>query len=117
MGTHPIFESDFDCLTEKEKMLRIVARRMALSTPKKMDPIQAIFVNKIRQYAADSAAMGGPVGAGAEFEQERVDIQERLSRTYGGGDMDAFPELDIAAPDLHQDAIDGERTIDIEVSL
>ena len=31
--------------------------------------------------------------------------------------MDAFPELDIAAPDLHQDAIDGERTIDIEVSL
>ena len=35
----------------------------------------------------------------------------------GGGDMDAFPELDIAAPDLHQDAIDGERTIDIEVTL
>ena len=73
------------------------------------------------------------VGAGAEFQQEQADIQERLSRTYGqsinllifiiklnkkgGGDMDAFPELNIAAPDLHQDAIDGERTIDIEVSL
>ena len=35
----------------------------------------------------------------------------------GGGDMEAFPELNIVAPDLHQDAIDGERTIDIEVSL
>ena len=51
------------------------------------------------------------------FQQEQNDIQERLSRTYGGGDMEAFPELNIVAPDLHQDAIDGERTIDIEVSL
>merc|ERR1711917_112823 len=110
MGTHPIFESDFDCLTEK--MFRIAARR-----PKNMDPIQAIFVNKIRQYASESAAAGGPVGAGADFQQERADIQERLSRTYGGGDMDSFPELNFEAPDLHQDAIDGERTIEIEVSL
>ena len=35
----------------------------------------------------------------------------------GGGDMDAFPVLEFNAPDLNQDAIDGERTIDIEVSL
>merc|ERR1712147_563241 len=113
MGTHPIFESDFDCLTENVPN----RRRPPLTPPKKMDPIQAIFVNKIRAYASESAAAGGPVGAGAEFQQEQADIQERLSRTYGGGDMDAFPELNIVAPDLHQDAIDGERTIDIEVSL
>ena len=77
------------------------------------------------------------VGAGEAFAQERADIQERLSRTYGkfltkynfrkiskfwkipsgGGDMDSFPALEFQAPDLHQDAIDGERTIEIEVSL
>jgi hypothetical protein len=30
--------------------------------------------------------------------------------------MDEFPELTFSAPDLDQDAIDGERTIDIEVT-
>merc|ERR1711970_274666 len=34
MGTHPIFESDFDCLTETTKMNRILARRMTLSAPR-----------------------------------------------------------------------------------
>jgi len=29
MGTHPIFESDFDCLTEREKMLARAVRRFA----------------------------------------------------------------------------------------
>ena len=33
----------------------------------------------------------------------------------GGGDMESFPSLDFVEPDLHQDAIDGERTIDIQV--
>ena len=42
-------------------MLRIVATRALTTTAvRRMDPIQAIFVNKIRQYAADSAAAGGP---------------------------------------------------------
>merc|ERR1711892_1075387 len=115
MGTHPIFESDFDCLTEKY----VANCRPSSCTlrPKKMDPIQAIFVNKIRAYASESASIGGPVDAGVEYQQEQNDIQERLSRTYGGGDVEAFPELNIVAPDLHQDAIEGERTIDIEVSL
>ena len=42
-------------------MLRIVATRALTTTVvRQMDPIQAIFINKIRQYAADSAAAGGP---------------------------------------------------------
>merc|ERR1712168_15615 len=110
MGTHPIFVR----FRLSNSMLRIVARRsLALTVQKRMDPIQAIFVNKIREYAAQSGA--GPVGADAAFQQERADIQERLSRTYGGGDMESFPALDFVEPDLHQDAIDGERTIDIQV--
>ena len=33
-----------------------------------------------------------------------------------GGNMDVFPEITFSAPDLHQDSIDGERTIDIVVA-
>merc|ERR1712168_1645504 len=85
MGTHPIFVR----FRLSNSMLRIVARRsLVLTVQKRMDPIQAIFVNKIREYAAQSGA--GPVGADAAFQQERADIQERLSRTYGGGDMESF---------------------------
>merc|ERR1712179_848048 len=33
MGTHPIFESDFDCLTDSKKMItRILSRQRFLST-------------------------------------------------------------------------------------
>ena len=42
-------------------MLRIaVTRTLATTAAKRMDPIQAIFVNKIRQYASEAAAAGGP---------------------------------------------------------
>ena len=112
-------------------MIRIVARTLATTNRRAMDPIQAIFVNKIRAYRDQSSALGGPVGADGVFKQEQADIMERLSRTYGryyiyyityliilylgGGDMESFPSLDFVEPDLHQDAIDGERTIDIQV--
>ena len=110
-------------------MIRIVARTLVTTNRRAMDPIQAIFVNKIRAYRDQSSALGGPVGADGVFKQEQADIMERLSRTYGqyyvwlccfilylgGGDMESFPSLDFVEPDLHQDAIDGERTIDIQV--
>merc|ERR1739848_103565 len=35
MGTHPIFESDFDCLTEKKRMLSRLARQVTRVTPKR----------------------------------------------------------------------------------
>ena len=64
-------------------MIRIVARTLTTTTRRNMDPIQAIFVNKIRAYRDQSAALGGPVGADGVFKQEQADIMERLSRTYG----------------------------------
>merc|ERR1712042_212808 len=47
MGTHPIFESDFDCLTEK-KMNRLLGRRMTMTpqlsgnVPKRTEPAFSI---------------------------------------------------------------------------
>ena len=86
---------------------------------------------QIREYKTRSETEG-VVDGGAAFAQESADIQERLARTYGGkcynqrqifelilsqgGNMDVFPEITFSAPDLHQDSIDGERTIDIVVA-
>ncbi|CBY20587.1 unnamed protein product [Oikopleura dioica] len=97
-------------------MLRVAARALSVSTTRRsVDPVQAIFLNKIREYKTRSETEG-IVDGGAAFAQESADIQERLARTYGGGNMDAFPEINFTAPDLHQDSIDGERTIDIVVA-
>merc|ERR1712141_261074 len=96
-------------------LVRVVSRALSVSVPRRVDPVQAIFLNKIREYAERSASEG-VVDGGAAFAQETADIKERLSRTYGGGNMEEFPEISFSAPDLTQDAIDGERTIDIQVA-
>jgi len=98
-------------------MLRVALRRLSTTNARRsVDPVQAIFVNQIKAYAAAaSATADGIVDADAQFQINRNDIQDRLARTYGGGDMSAFPDVTFTDVDLGQDAIDGERTIDIEV--
>merc|ERR1712062_319579 len=65
MGTHPIFESDFDCLTEKDiKIRHLIPKRFTATMPK------VIFV------------LGGP-GAG------KGTICEHLSNKYGFGHLSA----------------------------
>ena len=60
-------------------MLRIVATRALTTTVvRQMDPIQAIFINKIRQYAADSAAAGGP----GKFLSELLNKTNFLSEVF-----------------------------------
>ena len=44
----------------KFRMFRVAVRGLSMSSRRRMDPIQAIFVNKIRAYAEQSAALGGP---------------------------------------------------------
>ena len=59
---------------------------------------------------------GGWTGPDAlNFPDNILVIDSELMIYLGGGDMESFPSLDFVEPDLHQDAIDGERTIDIQV--
>merc|ERR1712228_52196 len=41
MGTHPIFESDFDCLTDKMKFLATLLAGLAMANPAPGDPAPA----------------------------------------------------------------------------
>merc|ERR1739848_94865 len=36
MGTHPIFESDFDCLTERDMLARIARPAVSLTTKRRI---------------------------------------------------------------------------------
>ncbi|XP_012276957.1 ATP synthase-coupling factor 6, mitochondrial [Orussus abietinus] len=62
---------------------------------KATDPIQQLFIDKIREYKSKSAG-GKLVDATPELEKERQTELEKVARQYGGGpgtDMTQFPQF------------------------
>jgi len=67
------------------------------------DPIQKLFVDKIRDYAQKSKSTGGKlVDASAETEKSLSDELEKITRQFGvkGGDATKFPTFAFADVDL-----------------
>ncbi|NXY47286.1 ATP5J factor, partial [Ceuthmochares aereus] len=60
---------------------------------KELDPVQKLFVDKIREYYTRSKKAGGSVDTGPEFEKELKESLARLQRAYGEGDLTKFPEF------------------------
>ncbi|XP_077992754.1 ATP synthase peripheral stalk subunit F6, mitochondrial-like [Glandiceps talaboti] len=59
-----------------------------------LDPIQKLYLDKLREYAAKSKAAGGKmVDVDAAAEKGMQDEIERLAKIFGGGDMTKFPEF------------------------
>jgi len=68
-----------------------------------MDPIQKLFVDKIRDYAQKSKAAGGKlVDASAATEKSLNDELEKITRQFGakGADFTKFPTFNFADVDL-----------------
>jgi len=76
----------------------------ALAAAAPADPIQALFVSKIQEYATKKAAAGGSmVDANPTTEAELQAELDKVAKQYGGGagvDMTAFPELAFPEPAL-----------------
>merc|ERR1711868_218485 len=74
MGTHPIFESDFDCLTETDKfaMNRVVLaapRRLAVQATRPMSvSVANRDIDTAAKFIGAGAAAGGVAGSGAGIE-------------------------------------------------
>ncbi|NP_001091814.1 mitochondrial ATP synthase coupling factor 6 [Bombyx mori] len=79
----------------------MVSRNLA-AAQKATDPIQQLFLDKIREYKQKSA--GGKVpDASPAVEKELKTELEKLEKQYGGGpgiDMTAFPSLKFEEPKL-----------------
>ncbi|XP_072300133.1 ATP synthase-coupling factor 6, mitochondrial [Eucyclogobius newberryi] len=67
-----------------------------------MDPVQKLFLDKIRDYNAKSKAAGGIVEAGPSFQKNMTEEVSKLQRLYGGGDLNKFPELKFTDPKLEE---------------
>lgn len=67
-----------------------------------LDPIQKLFLDKIREYSTKSQACGGPVDAGPEYEKAFSEELAKLQRLYGSADVTEFPEFKFIEPDLDE---------------
>ncbi|XP_078514493.1 ATP synthase peripheral stalk subunit F6, mitochondrial [Lissotriton helveticus] len=65
---------------------------------KELDPVQKLFLDKIREYNTKSKQVGGPVDAGPEYQKELTEDIAKLQRLYGGGDLEKFPEFKFEEP-------------------
>merc|ERR1711923_444974 len=75
---------------------------LAQSAP--TDPVQALFVEKIQEYASKKAAAGGALVDATEATNAALQTElDRVAKLYGGGegvDMTAFPTLSFTDAEL-----------------
>ncbi|TNN40366.1 ATP synthase-coupling factor 6, mitochondrial [Liparis tanakae] len=64
-----------------------------LNRAQELDPIQKLFLDKIRDYKTKSKSSGGIVEAGAAYHKNVSEEVIKLQRLYGGGDLAKFPDI------------------------
>jgi len=88
----------------------VLRRNIAMSTVvtannKVMSPIQKLYVEKIKEYAKKSKALGGKLVDPDPVTEKDLEAEaSRLNKIYGGGDLTQFPtfefkEIDFDATD------------------
>eukprot|EP00092_Neocalanus_flemingeri_P021452 GFUD01023261.1.p1 GENE.GFUD01023261.1~~GFUD01023261.1.p1 ORF type:complete len:103 (+),score=29.03 GFUD01023261.1:60-368(+) len=87
--------------------LSLAKRCLSTNTPAMAaaaDPIQDLFVEKIRDYSSKkTAAEGSLVDATEATQLELQNELDKVAKAYGGGagvDMSAFPELKFEEPTI-----------------
>ncbi|KAK0159559.1 hypothetical protein PV327_010655 [Microctonus hyperodae] len=93
-------------LTPRLKSLSLITKRnFVIVTPtmqKATDPIQQLFIEKIREYKSKSSG-GKLVDASPEIKKELESDLQRLATQYGGGpgvDMTKFPTFKFDDPKI-----------------
>nr|CAD7258614.1 unnamed protein product [Timema shepardi] len=85
----------------------ILKRNIGICAPalqKASDPIQQLFIDKVKEYRQKSSALGGKlVDTNPEIEKELASELDKLAKQYGGGegvDMTQFPNFKFTEPQL-----------------
>ncbi|KAL4609178.1 ATP synthase-coupling factor 6, mitochondrial [Arapaima gigas] len=99
-------------LSQRFRLLRrsvslVLQRNVGLSAvlfnrAKDMDPVQKLFLDKIRDYNTRSKATGGVVDAGPAYQKNLSEEMSKLQRLFGDGDLAKFPEFKFPEPRLEE---------------
>ncbi|XP_029941768.1 ATP synthase-coupling factor 6, mitochondrial-like [Salarias fasciatus] len=107
MALHRLFQ--LSSLLRSAVSLTLLRRNIGLSAvvfnrAKDLDPVQKLFLDKIRDYNAKSKSSGGIVDAGPAYQKNLNEEVTKLQRLYGGGDMVKFPEIKFTEPKFDEAA-------------
>ncbi|CAK6441373.1 unnamed protein product [Pipistrellus nathusii] len=74
----------------------------AVAFNKELDPLQKLFVDKIREYKTKRQSSGGPVDAGPVYQQDLERELFKLKQMYGKVliDMNTFPDFKFEDPKI-----------------
>uniref|UniRef100_A0A3B3SR66 ATP synthase-coupling factor 6, mitochondrial n=1 Tax=Paramormyrops kingsleyae TaxID=1676925 RepID=A0A3B3SR66_9TELE len=75
---------------------------VAFNRAKDLDPVQRLFLDKIREYNSNSKTTGGVVDAGPAYQKNLSEEMTKLQRLYGGGDLTKFPDFKFPEPKLDE---------------
>ncbi|XP_038389682.1 LOW QUALITY PROTEIN: ATP synthase-coupling factor 6, mitochondrial-like isoform X1 [Canis lupus familiaris] len=70
----------------------------AVAFNKELDPVQKLFVDKIREYRTKRQTSGGPVDTGPESQRDLERELFKLKQMYGKADMNTFPDFKFEDP-------------------
>ncbi|CAM4417613.1 ATP synthase-coupling factor 6, mitochondrial [Lepidochelys kempii] len=69
---------------------------------KELDPVQKLFIDKIREYNMKSQKAGGPADVGPEYQKDMAEEIAKIQRLYGGGDLTKFPDFKFEEPNFEE---------------
>ncbi|XP_040905224.1 uncharacterized protein LOC121189317 isoform X2 [Toxotes jaculatrix] len=78
---------------EKGAQTEALGNEKGVGTHTDLDPVQRLFLEKIREYNNMRRLSGGQVGAEPDYERYLSEETAKLQRLYGGGDLSSFPEF------------------------
>nr|XP_046257936.1 ATP synthase-coupling factor 6, mitochondrial-like isoform X2 [Scatophagus argus] len=81
-------------------------RRPGTAPPpgKDLDPVQRLFLEKIREYNNLRRLNQGLMEAEPDYVKTMSEETTKLQRLYGGGDLSSFPEFTFTEPEMDQDS-------------
>ncbi|KAK9542087.1 hypothetical protein VZT92_002081 [Zoarces viviparus] len=68
------------------------------------DPVQRLFLEKIKEYNNMRRLNGGLLEAEPDYEKYLSEETTKLQRLYGGGDLSSFPQFIFTEPQWDQDS-------------
>jgi len=69
-----------------------------------LDPVQRLFLEKIREYNNMRRLSGEPVEMEPDYEKSLSEETAKLQRLYGGGDLSSFPQFTFTEPTMDKDS-------------
>uniref|UniRef100_A0A669BJ74 ATP synthase peripheral stalk subunit F6, mitochondrial n=1 Tax=Oreochromis niloticus TaxID=8128 RepID=A0A669BJ74_ORENI len=69
-----------------------------------LDPVQRLFLEKIREYTNLHRLNAGFLEAEPDYQKNLSEETAKLQRVYGGGDLSSFPQFTFTDPKLDQES-------------